>query len=232
MVDQLQIDNKPKDQLVNIERTLPKLLEKTAANANLQLELTTKAERLPELKKEFADAEKRYNDLKMEIGQTNKRVRQLNRKFEPLYAILYDEIQQVWKESKRLFLVLTILIAMVIALIAFAALRDIDNELLTMEVGFIIIFIIFMIQPSKYRSTFGYLVLAIFLLIGSGHVSNDPLKWTLVSLALGIVALAIGIRAFQTGEDIDSKVDKIISKLENTPNKLPAEAGENREGDK
>jgi len=235
MPDELKMDNKPKYELVNIEKILPKLIEKVATNASMQTELTTKAQRLPELKKEFADAEKRHNDLKKEIAQTNKRIIELNRKFEPPCARVCDRIQQDWKASRISFLMISILIAMLVAVIIFLRHQNVNAEILTVGIGLIIISIISMTRSSKHWQLGVLLIFAVILLIGSNYASNDSLKFTLSSSALAVIAIGLALESLDSGEAIDGQlreIDEKISKLVNTPNQLPTEIEEKPEDKK
>lgn len=234
MPDELKMDNKPKYELVNIEKTLPKLIEKVATNESIQTELTTRAQRLPELKKEFADAEKRYDALKKEIAQTNKRVVELNRKFEPPYANVCNRIQQSWKASPIVFLVRVIAIAMFVSVIVFAVFQNTNAEILAVEIGIIIMLLLLMKKSPKHRQLMGNFIFAVILLILSNYTSND-LKWILISIALAIIAIALAWQSFVSDATVEiqlKEIDGKISKLLNTPNQLPTEVAKKPEDKK
>jgi hypothetical protein len=81
-------------------------------------------------------------------------------------------------------------------------------QTLSLEIGLIVITLILYIRYPKYRCLTGFFSFALLIFIVANFV-DDALKWTLISIAIGITAIGFALQTFSSGEVVEQKLEKI-----------------------
>lgn len=222
MPEEQKIDNNSKVKITNIENILNKIEQKLAGREKEQVECASIKRRLPALKREFIDAEEKYIALRNEISQTNKKAVNLYLQTEPSpFVRLYKRIQQIWRDSKTSFFIILILLVMLAAYtLATFYYRNNQIQTLSLEIGLIVITFILYIRFPKYRCLTGFFSFAMLIFIVANFV-DDALKWTLISIAIGITAIGFALQTFSSGEVVEQKVEIVEKKLNKVLERLP-----------
>lgn len=243
MAEEQKTDNNPKIKIANIEKILPEIEKKLVGREKAQAEYSDIKLRMPILKNEFFDAEEKYIKFKNEITQVNKRAMNLYLQTEPSPFIrFYKKIQYIWKVSKTLFFILSILVAVFVINSVNIFYRINNLELLSLEVGFTVIGIILWIRFSKYRQFSGSFVLGMLIFIYANYVSDPLLRWTVFSLGIAIIALGLAFQSFSSGEfveqrigkieAVEKKLDEILKMMQEQPKNVTLQSAESKRENK
>jgi len=211
MPEEQKIDNNSKVKIANIEKILPKIEQNLAGREKEQAECASIKLRIPALKKEFIDAEKKYIELRNEISQTNKEAVNLYLQTEPSpFVRFYKRIQQIWRVSKTHFFIMLILLAtLAVYTLATFYYRNNQMQTLSIEIGFTLIGFVLFIRLPKYRYFTGAFLLAMLIIISISFVDDGALKWTFISTAIAIIGVGLAIQTFSSGEVVEQKLGKI-----------------------
>jgi len=230
MPEEQKIHNSSKVKITNIEKILPKIEQKLAGREKEQAECASIKLRIPALKKEFIDAEKKYIELRNEISQTNKKAVNLYLQTESSpFVRFYKRIQQIWRVSKTNFFIILILLA-ILATYTLATFyyRNNQMQILSIEIGFTLIGFVLLIGLPKYRYFTGAFFLAMLIILSTGFLDDGTLKWAFFSIAIAIIGLGLAMQTFSAGEAFEQKLEKIeivekkLNKVLERPPESPA----------
>jgi len=233
MAEEHKLDNDPKAKITNIEKILPKIEEKLSGREEEQVEYENIKNQMSTLRRNYEDTEEKYFRSKNEISKINKRAIKLYLQVKPsLFTRFLRRTQHNWRVSRTIFFIQLILIALLVMIAVTAFFQNNDLQTLLLESGFTLIIILIFIRIPKYRYFSGFSILAMFLFIYVNFVTNESLRWTLLSMGITLVAIGIAFHTFRTGESLEQKVDKIEgieNKLDEILNRMPKQPKEEHE---
>ena len=99
-----------------------------------------------------------------------------------------------------------------------------DLQTLLLESGFTAILILIFIRLPQYRFFTGFSILAMGLFIYVNYITNESLRWTLISVGITLVALGIALHTFRAGEYLEqkpNKIEEIGKKLDEILDRIP-----------
>lgn len=221
-----KIEGDPRVGIANIERILPVIEEKLTNREEEQAEYASIKLRIPALKRELADAERKYVELRDEINLANKRAVRLYLRIEPSpFMRFHKGMQQIRRVSRTRFLVILILLATLGAYsLASLCYQSGQMQSLSLGIGFALVGFVLFIGLSEYRYLTGAFVLAMLIIISTAFVGDGALKWALISTSIGVVGVGLAIQTFSSGGVVERKLEKMETlerKLDEVLERLP-----------
>jgi len=220
MPDDQKIHNNSKIKITNIEKILPKIEQKLVGREKEQAECASIKRRIPELKKDFINAEAKYIELRNEISQISRKAMNLYLQIEPSpFVRFHKRIQQIWRFSKTGFFIILVLLAILAAYtIATFYYQNSRMQTLSFGIGFALIGLIVLIGlPKKYVYLTGAFFFSTLVFLATNFVSDGALKWVLISAGISIIGLGLAVQTFTSGEVIEQKLNDILKRLPESP---------------
>jgi hypothetical protein len=214
---------RPRNSKVNFTNTdniLQSIKDKLSTRAEMQKEYEEVEKKYLELKEKYNKTERLYVDSATDLNSTKRSISVLYRQLETSwFKRLWHRIAQVFQRSKTDFFVFVIVIAMAVASVYFTFRQDHIWQALLVELGFALIFLIYLLRKPKYRGLMVMAMLALVYFILSNVTTDAQQKSNYMSIGLALIGTGLALHAFNMGESTEKQLEKIDT-LENKLDEL------------